>query len=226
MSNLYYSDKLYPLQDRVLLLLNSISIKHYLTGGTTISRFNYQHRYSDDLDFFMNRDSEFISELNRAIDKISSEFSSIKIVNREESFGRILIQENDVELKVEFINDVGFHSGDFNSNQLFYKLDNPINILSNKISALSRSAGKDLADILWISKNEKFNWEKIIGDAKLKDASVNELDVISSIKIFPIEKLMNDVKWIVQPDESELKENIQIILYDIVTAADNSLCKK
>lgn len=31
----------------------------YLTGGTALSRYYLNHRYSDDLDLFLNRDSNY-----------------------------------------------------------------------------------------------------------------------------------------------------------------------
>ena len=57
-----YLDKLYPLQDKVMKIFSDEKVKHYLTGGTVLSRFHFQHRYSDDLDFFMNMDIGFAKE--------------------------------------------------------------------------------------------------------------------------------------------------------------------
>ncbi len=48
----FYHEKLYPLQDEIFKLITSD--KFYLTGGTCLSRFYYDHRYSDDLDFFFD----------------------------------------------------------------------------------------------------------------------------------------------------------------------------
>ncbi|MFA5806633.1 MAG: nucleotidyl transferase AbiEii/AbiGii toxin family protein [Melioribacteraceae bacterium] len=46
----FYENRLYPLQDAVLGLLDQE--RFYLTGGTCLSRFYFNHRYSEDLDFF------------------------------------------------------------------------------------------------------------------------------------------------------------------------------
>ncbi len=43
---------LYRLQDEVLAELVTLGTGFYLGGGTALSRFYLQHRYSDDLDFF------------------------------------------------------------------------------------------------------------------------------------------------------------------------------
>ena len=55
----YYIHKLYPLQDIAIKIMGSIDTKFYLTGGTALSRFYLNHRYSEDLDFFTNRDTDF-----------------------------------------------------------------------------------------------------------------------------------------------------------------------
>lgn len=49
----YYFEVLYPFQDRVLRILNALETGFYLGGGTAASRGYLQHRFSDDLDFFM-----------------------------------------------------------------------------------------------------------------------------------------------------------------------------
>ena len=53
--NSFYTTTLYPLQDRVFQVLKALHTPFYLTGGTALSRGYYNHRYSDDLDFFVNQ---------------------------------------------------------------------------------------------------------------------------------------------------------------------------
>jgi len=55
----FYFDVLYPFQDRVLNVVNRIDTGFYLTDGTASSRGYLQHRFSDDLDFFLNDDDRF-----------------------------------------------------------------------------------------------------------------------------------------------------------------------
>lgn len=52
----FYFDRLYPLQDEVLTILRRLETGFYLTGGTAASRGYLQHRFSDDLDLFVNGD--------------------------------------------------------------------------------------------------------------------------------------------------------------------------
>ena len=58
-SEKFYQENLYPLQDGVLNLVKNCKTHFYLTGGTALSRIYYNHRYSDDLDFFVNADIKF-----------------------------------------------------------------------------------------------------------------------------------------------------------------------
>lgn len=47
----FYTNILYPLQDKVLKIIERANSPFYLTGGTALSRFYYPIRFSDDLDF-------------------------------------------------------------------------------------------------------------------------------------------------------------------------------
>jgi hypothetical protein len=55
----FYRDKLYPFQDGVMHTVKGVGTPFYLTGGTALSRFYFGHRYSDDLDYFVNSDPGF-----------------------------------------------------------------------------------------------------------------------------------------------------------------------
>ena len=59
MSEKYYINNLYPFQDLVLKLIMNIDDTFYLTGGTALGRYYLKHRYSDDLDLFVNRKNDF-----------------------------------------------------------------------------------------------------------------------------------------------------------------------
>jgi predicted nucleotidyltransferase component of viral defense system len=55
----YYQNKVYPLQDEVLRGIQDLNVDFYLTGGTALSRCYLNHRYSDDLDLFVNDNPKF-----------------------------------------------------------------------------------------------------------------------------------------------------------------------
>ena len=54
MESTYFFDRLYPFQDAVLREMAALDTGFYLTGGTAASRGYLGHRFSDDLDFFVN----------------------------------------------------------------------------------------------------------------------------------------------------------------------------
>lgn len=55
MPEAFYSDKLYRFMDKVLALIRQADTALYLTGGTALCRHYLHHRYSDDLDLFVNQ---------------------------------------------------------------------------------------------------------------------------------------------------------------------------
>jgi predicted nucleotidyltransferase component of viral defense system len=102
----FYKKILYPIQDEIFALLQSN--KFYLTGGTCLSRFYFHHRYSDDLDFFflghIHSKEDFEIEFTIIIQRIRKRFKTEITINGE-YFKRVIVFENDHELKLEFIYD-------------------------------------------------------------------------------------------------------------------------
>lgn len=223
MSDKYYTDRLYPLQDRVLKEIQSLDSFLYLTGGTVVSRVYLHHRYSDDLDFFANQHVEFGKEIDRIKHQLQKNFE-LDLQVKEEAYGRAFVKENDVILKIDFVNDVGFHAGDIVESSLYHRTDGWRNILSNKITALSRGEGKDAADILFLCYRYPFNWIEIINDARNKDSWIDEVNASKFLGEFDLRKL-EKVKWIHQPNFEELLFDLKIIAKDILLGADNSLVK-
>ena len=65
MPEAFYQDRVYPLQNQILSLVQGAGVEFYLTGGTALSRYYLNHRYSDDLDLFVNQHSEFKVQCQR-----------------------------------------------------------------------------------------------------------------------------------------------------------------
>ena len=193
----------------------------FLTGGTALSRAYYNHRYSDDLDFFLNRSFEYDEQLDKVLFllqengyKWNTEIDFI----RAEYFTSIKIKkESDVELKLDFINDSVPLFGEITSTKLFYRTDSIRNILSNKVSAIFRYAAKDIADIREIALNENIDWIQIIKEARQKDAGL-ELTYISQILTGMPQSEFEKIAWIKETDWNELKKDIDKIAFDIINA--------
>jgi hypothetical protein len=220
MQKKYYTDKLYPLQDEVMELMGSLGNTFYLTGGTALSRFFLHHRYSDDLDFFVNRDLNF-KQYSDDFFEVLNERYKIEFEIRTNDFVRFNIIEDDIILKIELINDVPYHYGEFFRDKC--RIDNVENILSNKISAISRNMAKDFADILFISLNYHFNWIDIFDAAKKKDAWVNEIEIANIIDRFEAKQMLG-LNWIISEQEINIHiEKFHIIAKDILKGIDNTL---
>ncbi len=224
MQGKYYQSKLYPFQNEVLHLIQEINLSFYLTGGTALSRCYLNHRYSDDLDFFVNANSDFKKESTLIINRLKeSSRWVVKIGTVSDSFIRLVLEKKKIFLKIDFVNDVKYHKGAFQKNVLFHQIDNWCNILSNKLCALSRMDVKDIVDILFIAKKYEFKWSEIFQDAKEKDLWVEPIETCKILKGFPKE-LLNSVKWISPVDVEMLNDDITSLHNDIFLGHKNSLC--
>ncbi len=145
----FYFDTLYPFQDRILQTITGLNTDFYLSGGTAASRGYLNHRFSDDLDLFVDDDPRFALWAARIIQTLSHHASwQCEVLLQEERFVRLVIVEAGVSLKIECINDVPARVGAVRSHPLLGRLDSPENILANKITALiDREEPKDFADI-------------------------------------------------------------------------------
>ncbi|HQU38171.1 MAG TPA: nucleotidyl transferase AbiEii/AbiGii toxin family protein, partial [Anaerolineales bacterium] len=143
----FYFDVLYPFQDRVIQAINQADTGFYLTGGTAASRGYLQHRFSDDLDYFVNDDHRFGLWVERIIQALNNEWTC-EVLMKEERFARLNLLQNDFFLKIEMVNDVPARIGEIQSHPVLGRLDTAENILANKLTALlDRNEPKDLADI-------------------------------------------------------------------------------
>ena len=217
-----YYHKLYALQDEIMKIIQRQEVDFYLTGGTALSRRYLNHRYSDDLDFFINQSPDFKKQAQRVVTAIRLDNIKIEIGTASESYFRITVLEDRMHLIIDFVNDLEFHYGGLEAADFFSKIDSWRNILSNKLCAVSRLEPKDIADILFIAKNFFFEWPEIIEEAKSKDLWVNPLDVSRIIKEFPV-NLFDSIKWIIPVNKKVLdKERLQMH-DDIFYGRSNSL---
>jgi len=221
MPETFYLDKLYPFQDQVLKEIETLNLDFYLTGGTALSRCHLHHRFSEDLDFFVNHHNDFRKQCATAIEALRSRWGC-DVAATSESFVRLFIQGEQVALKIDFVNDVPSHFGAIEPSPIFFRTDNWRNILSNKICALSRMEAKDIADIIFIARCYSFEWESIIDEAKEKDLWVEPIEICRLMSQFPI-NLFKEIKWISHVDWVLLVKDLNIIHKDIFMGSANSL---
>jgi hypothetical protein len=146
-------------------------------------------------------------------------------IQRGQDYTRIFVVDNrnsEVELKVEFINDVAEHYGDIVDDPILGRIDSLRNILSNKLTALFRSEPKDVVDIHVIAKQYGCNWKAIVLEAKSKEAGIEPEVVYDLLMSFPLQYL-DSIKWITRPENDDFKQEIQKIAEDILFGRNNSL---
>ncbi|MCX6254828.1 MAG: nucleotidyl transferase AbiEii/AbiGii toxin family protein [Bacteroidia bacterium] len=214
------------LQDKFLAWWVPFGLPFYLTGGTALGRFYLNHRYSEDLDFFVNADPDFSKHILFIKNELQKEFKtdiSKAIVTDE--FARFFIDDNDTYLKVEFVNDIAYRS-DIPVKSNLGNIDTITNILSNKLTAIvGRDEPKDVFDIVTIATNFSFNWNEMFKHAKEK-AMINEIDVEQRLFTFPVSSLSN-VDWLNKPlDIKIFEQQLRKIADDFILGSENSLGNK
>jgi len=105
MPDTFYTAKLYPFMDKVLSLLGAADAPFYLTGGTALGRHYLQHRYSDDLDLFVNQAADFRDQVKKALEALRRGGVTFAAGTAADTFVRILARDGALTLKIDFIND-------------------------------------------------------------------------------------------------------------------------
>jgi hypothetical protein len=146
---------------------------------------------------------------------------SIEVETISNHFFRIYAKEKEASLKIDFVNEVAFHWGELNHFHLFSCVDNPTNILSNKISCISRYEVKDIADIWILAKQLSFSWREVM-DITQKKSPVDPIEVSKVIKTLPREEL-KFIKWALDVNLDEVYADLQIVAEDILLGHLNTL---
>jgi predicted nucleotidyltransferase component of viral defense system len=228
----YYLTKLYPFQNGIAEIFRKINTPFYLTGGTVISRCFFNHRYSDDLDFFVNSDQNYSQYRNVAIkaleyysEKYNFEVMKQSIISEENytQLNLVRIEQNEkIYLKIDIINDIAPYWGKIDNHDIFGKIDNIWNIFANKLSAIYRFEPKDIADIWIISRNMDFDWKEQFYNAKEKEAGLDVQKLSEIIRNFPVDYI-DHIKWIIKVDKNRLIDDLSTISSDILMGNKNSL---
>jgi len=159
-------------QKNILLLLSKekiISDNFYLSGGTALAEFYLNHRLSEDLDFFSEK--EFNPEAISTIFKKIQKDAKIKSVKYEQSFNRNLFfleLENDF-IKTEFTYfpfpriEVGGNIGNL-------KIDSLLDIAVNKVFTIhQKPRSRDFIDLYLILKMKpEWNLNELMEKAQAK----------------------------------------------------------
>jgi hypothetical protein len=196
----FYQQQLYPFQDDVLQIIAQRETGFYLTGGTAASRGYLNHRYSDDLDFFVNDDPNFSLWADRVIQGLRSSGDwQLEILSRYDRFVRLNLTRPEIALKLELINDVPSHVGKVTGHPTLGKLDSAENILANKLTALiTREEPKDLADVWGFCCRMNLSITQAITGAQGKAAGIFPAD-LSRVLLSATKADYDVIRWIKPP---------------------------
>lgn len=206
----FYFDTLYPFQDRVLQIIGNLDTGFYLSGGTAASRGYLNHRFSDDLDLFVDDDERFSLWAARVIEALSRSATwRCEVLLQEKRFVRLMLTDAGVLLKIECINDVPARVGAVRSHPFLGRLDSPENILANKITALmDREEPKDLADIWGFCYQMELSLVDTITGAQGKAAGIFPAD-LARLLLSVTRADWEHVRWITAPPVEQFLTDLQ-----------------
>lgn len=193
----------YAMQDQFLekFFSSKFAASFYLTGGTALARFYFQHRESVDLDLFTNGATADMDDVNRTLLRIASDLGwTIQSQRSADAFLEYFFSGTDnLILKVDVVRDIPVHFGDVQTNGKV-QIDSLENIGSNKVTAIyGRTEAKDFIDLYWIIHNSKYAFDDLYRLAQKKDIGITDLHYsyalqnIISVKIFPV--MLQPLEW-------------------------------
>ena len=209
MDHQFYLSQLYPFQDQVLRVITTTDTGFYLTGGTALSRGYLNHRFSDDLDFFVNDDPNFGLWADRILQGLSRSAEwERQVIQREERLARLTLIQAEINLKIDLVNDVPSRVGEAWLHPILGRIDTAENMLANKITAvLDRTAPKDLADIWGLCCQKGLSLKEAIAGAQGKAAGVFPVD-LARVLCSASRSDWELVRWIEPPTADQFIEQL------------------
>jgi len=189
------------------------SQEFYLTGGTALSTFYLQHRYSEDLDFFTNDDVAFRRAENIVMDACSAlniSFSSIRLTSYFKHFS--VGDANDF-LTLHFAKDVSYHLKPSNVFEGIV-VDSLEDIAANKICAvLGRTEIKDLIDLFFLGQ-AGYGMFEYFPYAQQKDGGLTDETLAYALSQFSIKRIP---EFMIKPlTTDELKKFLEALIERLI----------
>lgn len=214
-----------PRQSQFLELVGSqkqLTQNFYLTGGTALSEFYYQHRLSEDLDFF-NTDSEVNQVAIEAfLKKYSSKLGVIEI-KKTVFLGLVtylLIFSDKQQLKVDF-NYYPFPRIESGKKYKGLSIDSVYDIAVNKLHTMfMKPRSRDYVDLYFILTRENYPLDKLIIDAKIKfDWHIDKVTLASQ---FLRTKDFDESSMLLVPFD---KKKMDKFFFDLAKSLDSDIFK-
>jgi predicted nucleotidyltransferase component of viral defense system len=170
-----------PLQQQVLVALFDSGLaerEYYLTGGTALSTFYLQHRYSDDLDLFTRKRGLLEEDFRHCSAMLTLMGIVVASQDTTEDYARLFVypeDQRDAALKIEFARDVPAMMALPETHDQIV-VDSFEDIAVNKVcTILSRTfESKDFCDLFFILNESRYELDYLISRAREKEAAFDE----------------------------------------------------
>jgi len=151
---------------------------YYLTGGTALSEFYLQHRYSDDLDLFTRQERSFKKDYEDILKLLVNQNLQVVSFEIADEFVRFFVSRYDTTiepLKIEFARDVPVI---ISPAKIYDKVivDSFEDIAVNKIGCiLNREPPepKDFVDLFFIIENSNYSVDYLLNRTKEKEGALD-----------------------------------------------------
>jgi len=215
----FYFRVLYPAQDKILEIVSEeFGNAFYLTGGTALSRFYFEHRLSEDLDFFTA--NEKISLVIPILVKlIENSGYKVEVETSSTVFGRLFVKpERDSYLKIDLVKEPSL--GGIKKEKGFW-IDSLLNIGVNKITAFEdRAELKDVIDLYFLLTEGELSLDQLfeLADRKRKPVPYENLLAINTFGLsgsvlmmreISNENLIGFLETLKQQVEKNVKKKVQ-----------------
>ncbi len=203
---------------------NKFGKKFYWTGGTLLSYYYLNHRFSEDLDFFSNDlfgDDEYLNFINQLKNEIRANQVTFKLDKNRRLY---LIKRGRENVKLELVYFPFINIGKVKKLKEFgLKIDSLSDILTNKIlSAYERQEVKDVYDLyFYLVGKPKNDFLKLINLCE-KKFGVKIEPILVLTKINQLLDNLGQLKPLLVSLHKNLKGEMKIFFQEIF----NSLSKR
>lgn len=175
----------------------------YLSGGTPLAAIYLKHRYSEDLDFFCEKEFDILN-INIFLKKVKKELG-IKKIDFEQSFNRNLffLHFTKEVLKIEFTY-FPFMRLEIGTKLHGVYLDSLLDVAVNKLfTVYQRTKARDFIDLFFLCKEAGFSISDLIKKAKIKfDWHIDPLQL--GTQFIKVEEVKDYPRMIKKLDKKEL----------------------
>lgn len=164
----------------------------YLTGGTALAGFYYQHRLSEDIDLFTEKNEASQRVVDAFLRKIGPKLG-VRKAKKSQFLGLVsylLVYVNNATLKVDF-NYYPFPRIEKGSSFKHLLIDSVHDIAANKVHTIfTKPRARDYIDLYFILSREDYTLKNLILDAKVKfDWDIDPITLASQfVRVRELEK--------------------------------------